>query len=91
MNEKYKYEIIENCFNVTNTEKNTTVALCNFTAKIVKETRHINADGEAEIFYLLQGATHEGEVLNQIKISAENYEKENGYEYNGEPRLNCTI
>ena len=66
MNEKYKYEIIESCFNVTNTEKNTTVALCNFTAKIVKETRYINDDGEAEIFYLLQGITHEGEALSLV-------------------------
>lgn len=75
MSNKYSYEIKEGYFNVTNTEKNTTIALCNFTAKIVKETRYINADGEAEIFYHLQGKTQEGEVLNQIKLSTENYEK----------------
>lgn len=75
MSNKYNYEIKDGFFNLTNTEKNTTLALCNFTAKIVKETRYINADGDAEIFYHLQGKTQEGEVLNQIKLSAENYEK----------------
>ena len=76
MTEKYSYEIKDGCIHVTDTEQNTSWALCNFTAKIVKEEHYfVTADGEAKIFYHIQGTTQTGEELKTLRVSIEDLDK----------------
>ncbi len=75
MAEKFEYEIKDGCFTVLDTEKSTSMVLCNFTARIVKEELSVYADGNTKCFYHIQGNTKEGELLYPLRLSIEEYDK----------------